>query len=564
MADFFTVPGGAGSGDGSSFANGFDWAGVVSVDDWITNQADPGDVLYALAGTYNAATQVTTARDGLITNPIRIIGVADQALTPAVHGALPFFDFGANNRGMVLDNYWEVRNVRFDSAENTYTLRMDNGGLIVNCESMNTGTGNAFRLNASGGRVVNCIAEADPAANAIHIQSTGSTVYGCQINGGSIGIRLISSNNSIVGNIIRDCGVGISGLTSDNIQVFLNTINGCTFGILSTDGQQWVVHDNILSNNGTPAQWSAGEQLTNQWDRNTWFNSAAPSNVTKGPDAINADPQFVDAAGFDFRVRAETSRNLGLNLTTTGAVPPSIYEGGETGVGGFTGVGLDLSDDLGLLDDLETITLDDKEIQGCHRNEPDLEQEEVATEGVYLRRDVTFLLPVGEAIYTVGKEPTVGGTIIDDAGEGVSYQIMTIRRPKIGTPGQPLTGDWYGAACVSLRFSDAFGLANTVTLLQAEYGKDAALGKITSHVPLASFTDVPAKIMLQPSVSEQYAGQNQFVEQYDIYVDGDIGQVNNGDLLQDENGKRYKITGYRLRNRMGELPVIECELRQVP
>ena len=559
MPNFFTTPTGAGAGTGVDFANAFNW---TQLDDWITNTANAGDILYALAGTYNASAQVTTSRNGLVTNPIKIIGVADQALTPAVHGALPFFDFGANNRSMVLNNYWQVHNIRFDSAENSYSLRLDIGGLISNCEALNTGTGSAFSLTATNGRIVNSIAESTLAA-AIDIGGIGCAAYGNQVNGGLVGIDFALGGNVAVANLIRDCTIGIQGQTGNDIHLFLNTIYNCVTGILSTDGQRWSIIDNILAGCTNPAVWIGIEQKSNYWNRNVWFNSATPLRVTKGPDAINADPQFVDASlgtAAGFTVRAEVARNLGLNLTTIGSVPPSIFEGGENGVGGFTGVGMDFSDDLALLGDLETLVVDDKEVQGCHRNDPDIEQEEVATEGVYLRRDVTFLLPVGEAIYTVGKEPTPGTTIID--GDETEYTIMTVRRPKLGTPGEPFTGDFYRVECVSLRISDRFGLDNTVTHFPRVEETTAWTSRVVTH-PNANtaFSGVPAKIMLRPSPTEDEAGQREFTRHFDVYVDGEVGDIKSGDLLKDEDGEQYEITGYRLRKRIGELPVIECEIR---
>jgi len=559
MPNFFTTPTGAGALDGSSFANAFNWAGV---DNWVTNVANAGDILYALAGTYNSNAHVGTSRDGTIAAPIQIIGVADTALTPAAHGALPFFDFGALNASLVLDNYWTVRNIRIESAENNYCLRCDIGGVIDNCEAENTGTGHGFSINSAGGRIMRSIALS--AANAGIMVTSNCAVYGCQVTGGAEGISLIGSGNALVGNLVRDCTTGIGAPSGDNVWVLLNTINGCTTGILSTDGQNWLVADNILSNNTTPANWSGGAQPKNAWQRNVWFNSATPINVTKGADAINADPQFVDAslgtvAGFT--VRAAAARELGINLFTAGAIPPSIYEGGENGIGGSTTTDLDLSDDILSLCPLETIDLDGTEVQNTYRLR-DTEEEEVATEGVYLRRDTTFLLPVGDTIYPAGTEPTVGGIITEAAAVGgASYTIMKIRRPRLGTAGDPLTGDWYRAEVVSLRISDAFGFNNTVTHWPRTEATTEWGSRTVTHAASTTFVNVEAKIMLRPSPIEDHAGQREFTRHYDIFVDGDIGDIESGDQLRDEDGEKYEITGYRLQNRIGELSVIECEIR---
>jgi hypothetical protein len=96
--------------------------------------------------------------------------------------------------------------------------------------------------------------------------------------------------------------------------------------------------------------------------------------------------------------------------------------------------------------------------------------------------------------------------------------------------------------------SGTYNLDNTVTHFPAvdaltSYGSRT----ITHPTANASFTDIPAKIMLRPSETEDHAGQREFTEVYDIYVDGDIGQIANGDILKDENAKQYKIVSFRQR-----------------
>ena len=101
-----------------------------------------------------------------------------------------------------------------------------------------------------------------------------------------------------------------------------------------------------------------------------------------------------------------------------------------------------------------------------------------------------------------------------------------------------------------------------VTLYPARDTLTAYGSKTSKHLTAdATFTNVPAKIMLRPSSPEEQFGQKQFVETYDIYVDDDIGQVHNGDVLKDENSKIYTIVSYRNRERIDELSVMECQLR---
>jgi hypothetical protein len=105
-------------------------------------------------------------------------------------------------------------------------------------------------------------------------------------------------------------------------------------------------------------------------------------------------------------------------------------------------------------------------------------------------------------------------------------------------------------------------LDNTVTHFPRVEETTASTSRVVTHPDAnTAFSNVAAKIMLLSSAIEDEAGQREFTRRYDVYVDGAIGDIQSGDLLVDENGEQYEITGYRLRKRIGELPVIECEIR---
>jgi len=314
---------------------------------------------------------------------------------------------------------------------------------------------------------------------------------------------------------------------------------------------------NIIAGFTTGANWTGGPGTTDFWDWNVWHNNGTDVvNVTKGPNAIDADPLFVDptlGTVEGFRTRAEVVRNLGLTIFPAGAVAPSIYEGGETNVVGDTDP--DFSSDQLLRESLEVVELDGVEVQYVNRM-PEDEIEQEPTEGVYLSRHTEFRLPVGD-FYPAGlDEPSVGSSIVDDVAHGSNaYIVEAVRRP--------VHSDFWGCTARASVISGRFDLDDTATLWKASFTKDPGLGKETTHEADATFSGVAAKFMLRSSEAESYGGQSQILERYDVYVDREIGQVDTGDLLKDQDSETYRIVSYRNRLSFREFSVIECEIRRV-
>ena len=211
---------------------------------------------------------------------------------------------------------------------------------------------------------------------------------------------------------------------------------------------------------------------------------------------------------------------------------------------------IDMHLDHYLLDGLETVTIDGVNTPYAWR-EREYVREQDPSEGVYLSRNVDFTFAAN-----VGTVPNVGGLILDTAGH--AYLITEVSPPFTGTS----TGDYWRAKSRDCVIADTYSLDNTVSLYPAVDTLDAWGSKITTYPTAApTFTAIAAKIVLLPATAEEVAGQTQFTERYDIYVDQQIGQVHNGDLIQDEDAKWYQIVSYRNRTRIDELSVIECELR---
>jgi hypothetical protein len=216
---------------------------------------------------------------------------------------------------------------------------------------------------------------------------------------------------------------------------------------------------------------------------------------------------------------------------------------------------IDLSGDQALIDGLETVTLQisigappPRIYEDAYRL-PEVQVEGDPTQGGYRARSTEWhLSTLGAAI-----DPQIGDTITDS--DDIVWVIQSVRPPKFN--------DYWGLTCQEFSITDDTDLQDLVTLFKAGRALQPDGSKFTTHAAVAGFTDVPAKIQLRPSTAELLAGQERFIETYDIYVGEDIGQVNAGDILKDATGKNYRIISYRNRELIDDLSTIVCESKPV-
>ena len=219
---------------------------------------------------------------------------------------------------------------------------------------------------------------------------------------------------------------------------------------------------------------------------------------------------------------------------------------------------VDISGDLALIDDVESVTLDTAadgvtwaNVVAYRVGDQIVEGEPTA--GGYLYRQTKFRLqgpPSGDIYHP---KP---GDIITDA-DLVEWVIQEINGPSVHSC------DWQLTCRIPYITEDVVsGLQDLVTLWPSVDTTDAWGATRTTHPdPEPLFEDVPAKIKLRASVAETEVGQRDFVEVFDIYVAKDIGQVHAGDLLKDGTGHQYTIMTYQNRELIDELSVIVCEDR---
>lgn len=218
---------------------------------------------------------------------------------------------------------------------------------------------------------------------------------------------------------------------------------------------------------------------------------------------------------------------------------------------------MDISADFLLIDDTELVTVTVAATGVAH---PDVVAYRVGdsfvegepSEGGYLYRETKFRLD-GTGAYT----PKPGDIITDVVP--LDWVIQDVQNPSVHNC------EWQCRCRVPHITEDVVsGLQNRVALWRATYANDDWGSQIVTHVVEPLFEDVPAKIMLRPSVvTEEGLGQRDFVEQYDVYVARDVGDIHNGDLLQDGDGHWYTIVSYRNRTQIDDLSVIECEDRMI-
>lgn len=312
----------AGAGDNQ----GSTWARAFALADWLddmTNNAEAGDLYNVYTGTYTLVGDFSTALDGSATNPIRIVGVSDQGVppTPATGDDRPLI--AANTRQCRWGDYWEVNRVRGTTTE-AQGFRVDAGGKFINCNGNNSSGAAALYLGNTDALAIDCEAQA-ASGTAIYLQSNRCGVFGCYVHDSDTGIRG-KAGAHIAFNLIDSCpdpnDSGIDLGAEFGVLVLANTIYNCNLGIEATTAKRCTFVNNIVDSCLLGAGWGT-EQKSNYWDWNNWKNNTSDvTNVTKGPNALAVDPDFIDAANGNF-----WPRNWKSLLGFPGVFPGGLSEG---------------------------------------------------------------------------------------------------------------------------------------------------------------------------------------------------------------------------------------------
>lgn len=328
--DYYMTPGGAGTKTGLTPGNAWDEA---EFEQWAEGSAAPnppvavaGDKCYVGPGTYTFSSSVAAGQDGTAASSISVIGVTDLSnptTTEAFGDSRPLFNLGAGIYQLYND-YWNIRNLRFSGNHATlYMLRLDLYSQATNCYAINAGAGAAFYSALQYTRWDRCEG-VSAGGTAFVCASYAQKWVDCYAHDSVNGFSGLADYSACIRCIADTCsGTGFASVANADGQQFIeNTAYNCgtAFTGLST-GTGNLYLRNIIDSCTASAVWDAASG-TDRWDWNNWYNSGAPVNVTKGPNALAVDPKFVDAAGGDFRIRAAALQDIGLNRGTIGAMGP--------------------------------------------------------------------------------------------------------------------------------------------------------------------------------------------------------------------------------------------------
>lgn len=273
---------GAGLHDGTSEANAFDWAEMVTD----LNTPRVGYRYNVKQGTYSLSATTTLTGDGTTTSPNVIRGYAtnigDATLGRLANGQLdtskmPTLEYGSTFRlnASGADHIILEALIVTATASNVGGISLSNTAFCVNCHVTNNGTSGTFGIE--GGQItseVNCCDVYVPAggASSVGINAAGG-VRNCRVkcNDGA-GMRANDSTN-IIGNTIYECERGIN-VTSGRTDIANNTIHGCTgdgIRVNSNTSVSRIDGNHITSNGGWGINFvtsTSAKFLTNNRFRN--------------------------------------------------------------------------------------------------------------------------------------------------------------------------------------------------------------------------------------------------------------------------------------------------------
>ena len=272
--------------------------------DWHYWLFGDGDETYALAGAHDAS-----AIDGTAALPIRITGVDSASNEPplvseyATGANRPLITAGANE--WRLGDFWTVQNLR-GTISHTGGFRHQNYCTLNNCQFQQTSGVNDDKCVWFGnyGQVVN--SELYGAGSRAFYGSFGNRLYRNYIHDCRYAIFMLNLGNTVADNVVDSAT--IAGIYGDGTQyntIIGNTIYNCPYGIFgpaASDG--WTIMHNLIDTCTTKGIDFTNAYLNHFLDYNNYNGNSGGDvdDITKGPNATAHDPQFVDAAGGDFRL----------------------------------------------------------------------------------------------------------------------------------------------------------------------------------------------------------------------------------------------------------------------
>lgn len=307
MANWYVTPNGAGAKTGVDWNNAAQGTGGTTLRTFFNANVAAADTMYMLSGTYATSffdpnTPAGTAQGG--PKP-HIMGVSDEALTPAVGDARPLV---VAQYGWYLPNTVDVSNLRFTSNQ----AQMFTAGAYSTITNVKCTSGNMAEEYCMYG-----------SGNVLFFNCEASIANGwCFVNGAFIGCFAhdckygFRQAGIIVNCVVKNCSnygfnMGYAGIVANN--TFYNCVYGL-YGLISI----WTVVNNIFHSCTHAIYGQSLQGRTNtQFKGNIFYNNG--SNVTNGPfvvldstNQVNVDPKLVDPVNNDFSLQADSpAKNTG-------------------------------------------------------------------------------------------------------------------------------------------------------------------------------------------------------------------------------------------------------------
>lgn len=236
--------------------------------------------------------------DGTSALPITVDGYKTSRGDNPTGGDRPVITCAAN--AFTFDDYWHIRNLDFTITTAT-GVKIDTGGVIVNCKSQNT-SGSAGRYAyylGQAGFACGCEGISDSGSA---FKTTGGALIACYAHDSDKAYLTSNTQTAFFGCIADTCTTtGIDCASWTGTKVINCTIYNCGVGIAGTTAKNCIFLNNIIDACTTGASWSS-EIKSNWWDYNCWNNTADVSNVTKGDNSVTGDPGMANPGAGDFTV----------------------------------------------------------------------------------------------------------------------------------------------------------------------------------------------------------------------------------------------------------------------
>lgn len=341
MTTKYVSTAGGGSHDGSSWANAFTFAEMVSD---INAGGKAGTIYSVLKGTYGLSADVTITGDGSTSSPIIIQGCnatpgdlrnAKRNAAGALDSSnMPVFSWSPGRLDASGGDKIVFESVRFTGSPSYYLIQAGDNCKFVNCVVENTSTNSAASTIGTSGnhiQMVNCDLSGGgtSASYAVNVGHAYAVLRNCRITGNGYGLACTSSSSCVaVENLILNCPTGGIYVGSGAwCYPDKNTIYACGDGIVYQSGSSLAAvagENHITDCTGYAVRYNGNTIPKTRFGLRTRDNASGVDDATGDWDD-NCDffPVTTDAGGASTDFTASGSGDFTL-VATAAAVGAGI------------------------------------------------------------------------------------------------------------------------------------------------------------------------------------------------------------------------------------------------